>query len=59
MVLVEGGNVLHHVKREGTLSTETVRGICPGYCPGGGVPIPLEWSERPYRPMSSEPLGGQ
>ena len=37
--MVEGGNVLHHVKREGKsscqgeLSGEYVRGICPGESP--------------------------
>jgi len=38
MVVVVGGNVLHHVKREGELSGwgEMSGGICPteGECPG-------------------------
>ena len=34
MVVVEGGNVLHHLKSEGELSG---RGKCPGYMYGGNI----------------------
>jgi len=47
MVVVEGGNVLHHVKREGELSgrVKCPGGACPrGKCPGGMFYTLPDWS---------------
>jgi len=48
MVVVVGGNVLHHVKREGELSgggnvrRNMSRGICPeGKCPDLSMSVPF------------------
>jgi len=46
MVVVVGGNVLHHVKREGELSGRgNIRGnMSEGECPRRNVPIPIHVS---------------